>query len=111
MKLRATFGMRLATVAAGILIIGTLHSVIPPELIHWHNALQNLYYLPILLAGWSFGWRGGLGAAIFASLSNLPFTLEIWRLFTNLAIDQMWDIPLFCAAGALSGVRAPQARR
>lgn len=111
MKLTATFGMRLATVAAGILIIGTLHSVIPPELIHWHNALQNLYYLPILLAGWSFGWRGGLGAAVFASLSNLPFTLEIWSSVTNLAIDQMWDIPLFCAAGVLSGVLAERERR
>ena len=110
MRIETTPRVRAVVVATGIILIGLLHRLIPPHLIHWHNALQNLYYLPILLAGWSFGWRGGLGAAILASVANLPLTLEIWDATPGMAIDLMWDIPLFCAAGALSGVLAERER-
>jgi len=110
-KYEPTLGVRVAAVAGGILVISLLHHVTPLSLIHWHNAFQNLYYLPIVLAGRSFGWRGGLVAAVFAGLSNLPFNIEIWNRLPNFAIDQMWDIPLFCAAGAFTGILAERERR
>ena len=102
---------RAAAIIAGILAVAILHHATPPPLVHWHNAYQNLYYLPIVVAGLRFGWRGGLAAAILAGLSNTPYNLAIWSGWQNQAIDQMWDVPLFCAAGVLSGVIAEQGRR
>jgi two-component system, NtrC family, sensor histidine kinase HydH len=104
-------GARIAAIVAGILAVSLLHHATPPTLLHWHNAYQNLYYLPIVVAGLRFGWRGGLAAAILAGLSNTPYNLTIWPDWPNQAIDQMWDLPLFCAAGILSGVLAEQGRK
>jgi signal transduction histidine kinase len=98
-------------VILGILGIGALHHVIPISLMHWHNAFQHLYYLPIVLAGLSFGWRGGLWAAILAGLSNLPFNIQIWDRLPNFAIDQLSEVPLFCIAGAFTGILGQRERR
>src|ERR1022692_849668 len=111
MKYRPPFGLRVAIVAAGILVVAMLHHVIPLSMLHWQNALQHLYYFPIVLAGLSFGWRGGLAAAAFATLSNLPFNIGIWNSLPNFAIEQISEVPLFCAAGAFTGVLAERERK
>ena len=110
-KYQPTLGVRVIAVVAGVLVISMLHYVTPPSMLHWHNAFQNLYYLPIVLAGRTFGWRGGLAAAVCAGLANLPFEIEIWNRLPNFAMDLMWDIPLFCAAGAFTGILAGRERR
>jgi signal transduction histidine kinase len=97
--------------AAGIFLISLLHYSVPPLAIHWHNALQNLYYLPIVLTGLIFGWLGGLAAAVFAGLTSIPYNIAIWNLQPNDAINHLWDIPLFCAAGVLIGVLAERGRK
>src|SRR6516162_2635599 len=59
----------------------------------------------------TFGWRGGLAAAILAGLSNAPYNFVLWRTLPNYAIDQISEIPLFCAAGILTGVLAERGRK
>jgi signal transduction histidine kinase len=108
---RTTVGTRVVAVVAGILVVSLLHHVLSLSLLHWHNAFQHFYYFPIVLAGLSFGWRGGLAAAALASLTNLPFNLHVWSTLPNFAIDQMSEIPLFCAAGAFTGMLAERERR
>jgi len=103
--------MRLAGIAAAILLISALHLVTPMADLHWHNVFQHLYYLPIVYAGLSLGWRGGLGAGMLAGLSNVPHNIATLRLLPNYAIDQILDVPLFCAAGVLTGVLAERGRR
>ena len=102
---------RVAAVIAAIVAISVLHQVTPVSLLHWHNAFQNLYYLPIVFAGLSFGWTGGLATALFASLCNAPHNFTTWTTSPNYAIDQLWEVPLFCAAGVLTGVLAERGRR
>jgi signal transduction histidine kinase len=92
-------------------LVTALHLVMPVSLLHWHNAFQHLYYLPIVFAGLTFGWRGGLAAAILAGLSNAPYNLVLWRTLPNYAIDQISEVPLFCAAGILAGVLAERGRK
>jgi two-component system, NtrC family, sensor histidine kinase HydH len=104
-------GARMAAVVAGILAVAALHLVTPYSLRHWHNAFQQLYYFAIVVAGLTFGWRGGLAAAVLAGLSEAPYTLLIWKDMPGDAINQLWDIPLFCAAGVLTGVLAERERR
>src|SRR5437762_4525694 len=100
-----------AALAAGILAISFLHYLIPLSRLHWQNAFQHLYYFPIVLAGLSFGWRGGLAAAVFAGIASLPFSIDVWNQLPNLAVEQITELPLFCAAGAFTGVLADRERR
>ncbi|MCX6632819.1 MAG: hypothetical protein NTW28_34905, partial [Candidatus Solibacter sp.] len=106
-----TFRTRVAAVAAAIVFISVLHQATPVRLLHWHSAFQHLYYLPIVFAGLSFGWLGGLATALLAALSNAPHNWTTWTTSPNYAIDQIWEIPLFCAAGLLAGVLAERGRR
>lgn len=103
--------MRVGAVIAALMAISLLHALTPVSQLHWHNALQHLYYLPIVFAGLSFGWAGGLGTALLAALSNAPHNWITWGTSPNYAIDQLWEIPLFCAAGLLTGVLAERGRR
>ena len=103
--------MRVAAVVAALIAISALHMLTPVSELHWHNALQHLYYLPIVFAALSFGWKGGLCAALLAALSNAPHNWATWTTSPNYAIDQLWEIPLFCAAGLLTGVLAERGRR
>jgi signal transduction histidine kinase len=106
-----TIRTRVAAVIAAIVAISVLHQITPVSLLHWHNAFQHLYYLPIVFAGLSFGWLGGLATALLAALSNLPHNWTTWSTSRNYAVDQIWEIPLFCAAGWLTGVLAERGRR
>src|ERR1035437_10365824 len=106
-----TIRTRIAAVIAAIVAISVLHQITPVSMLHWHNALQHLYYLPIVFAGLSFGWLGGVATALLAALSNAPHNWTTWTTSPNYAIDQLWEIPLFCAAGVLTGVLAERGRR
>ncbi len=106
-----TIRTRAAAVIAAIAAISVLHQFTPVSLLHWHNAFQHLYYLPIVFAGLSFGWLVGLATALLAALSNAPHNWTTWTTSPNYAIDQLWEIPLFCAAGLLTGVLAERGRR
>lgn len=110
MKQQVTSGPRVSAVVVGVLLISVLHLVTPLSNLHWHNVFQHLYYLPIVYAGLSFGWRGGVAAAILAGLSNTPHNLLSFTPLPHYAIDQMLDFPLFGAAGALTGTLAERGR-
>jgi signal transduction histidine kinase len=103
--------MRGIAIVAAILLISAVHQVTPLVEQHWHNVIQHLYYLPIVFAGLSSGWLGGLGTAVLAGISNAPHNVVAYRTFPNYAIDQVLDVPLFCAAGILTGVLAERGRK
>ena len=111
MKIQGTSRIRGVIVAAGILLISALHLATPVSDLHWHNIFQHLYYLPIVFAGLSSGWLGGLGAAILAGISNAPHNILTLQILPNYAIDQLLDVPVFCAAGVLTGVLAERGRK
>lgn len=96
---------------AGILAVSLLHDVTPLSELHWHNVFQHVYYLPIMIAGLTLGWRGGLAAGLLAGISNLPHNYIAWQTLPSYAIDQVLDIPVFCSAGVLTGVLAERGRK
>jgi signal transduction histidine kinase len=96
--------VRWIAILASILICGVLHSVIPLTLLHWHNILQHLYYLPIVFAGIHFGWKGGLAAALLAGLSSLPHSVRLLDIVPAYASDQILDVAVYCAAGVFTGI-------
>jgi signal transduction histidine kinase len=103
--------LRVLIIAVSIAGITGLHHLTPIDMLHWHNIFQHLYYLPIVFAALSFGWRGGLITAIAASLSQVPHILATWGVALNYSEDLIWETPALCAAGILAGIGAERLQR
>lgn len=107
----ASFYIQIAAIAASVLAIGAFHYTTPLGFQHWHNVFQHMYYFPVVYAGLTFGWRGGVGAAIFSGIVQ-SFQIRLtWEPMHNYAIDQLIEIPLFCSAGLLAGVLVERERK
>src|SRR5581483_12512628 len=103
--------LRILIIAASIGCITGLHHLTPISMLHWHNIFQHLYYLPIVFAALSFGWRGGLLTAVAASVSQVPHILTTWGWALNYSEDLIWEMPALCAAGVLAGAGAERLQR
>jgi two-component system sensor histidine kinase HydH len=102
---------RLLVIGLAILCIGLVQYVTPLSMLHWHSIFHHTYYLPIIFAAMSFGWRGGLVAAAIASLSQVPHMVITWGLIPNYSEDLLAEIPVFCAAGVIAGIAAQREQR
>ncbi len=93
-----------------ILAASVLHYVTPHSRLLLHNLFQKLYYLPIIYAAVSFGWRGGLLAAVASTICYIPHILT-WRHQPYYAMSQYAELILFFLVGATTGLLADQGRR
>ena len=83
-------------IGAMILFVSVLHFFTPVDRLVWHQIYQWLYYIPIILAAFCFGWRGGLGAAGLAGVSYLPHIALHWQHQNyDYALNQYAEIALF----------------
>ncbi len=101
---RTSVWIRCAIIGAAITVITLLHYVTPTSLVHWHYVCQRLYYLPVVYAALSFGWRGGLAAAALAGFSYLPSITTLRLGLPSFALNQYLEIIVFCLVGILTGV-------
>jgi signal transduction histidine kinase len=101
----------LILVLAGIALTSAGHYFTPPQFLLWHGIFQRLYYLPIVYAAISFGWRGGLAAAVFAGLLYIPHILITWAPMPHYMMEQYAEIVMFLAVGTLTGILADRERR
>jgi len=108
---RKVWGVRATSIVIAIVTISVLHHVLPAADRHGHVVFQHLYYLPVLVAALSFGWVGGLAAALLAGISHIPYIYTIWKAGPYFAVDEMLEIPLFCLAGVFAGVLSDRERQ
>ena len=95
-----------------VLLVAALHFLTPVDRLVLHQIYQRLYYIPIILAALWYGWRGGLGAALFASLSYIPHIALHWQHQNyDYALNQYAEITLFFVIGAVTGWLGDQKRR
>ena len=102
--------LKILAVAAGILGTSLAHYLTPAPLILWHNIFQRLYYLPIVYAAISFGWIGGLAAALLSGVFYAPHILTTWKDFPGYVINQYAEIVLFFLVGVATGLLADEQR-
>ena len=103
--------IQIILIVLGIVGTSLAHYFTPPSLILWHNIFQRLYYLPIIFAAVSFGWIGGLLAAIFAGLCYIPHILTAWHNYPGYVINQYAEIVLFFLVGIVTGFLADEQRK
>ena len=99
-------------IGAAILGVTALHFLTPVEHTALHQIYQRLYYLPLVAAALFFGWRGGVAAALFASVAYLPHVVLQWHhTHYDYALNQYAEIVLFNSIGLITGLLADRQRR
>lgn len=101
---------RLAMVAAGILALAVVHWTIPFSLIHVHNFFQHLNFLPIVLAGLFFGWRGAVLSTFASAVLQFPHLLRTWNELPVYVADMVLELPVFGLGGIIAGLLAERER-
>ncbi len=101
----------LAAFAGIVLILGTLQYLATPGQMQWIYFLQRLYYIPVVLAGLTVGWRGGLFISLLAAAAFVIATPPIWTVTRAEAFDQGLEGCVFCLVGGLCGALTDRHRR
>jgi signal transduction histidine kinase len=91
--------------------IGVLQHLTPRASAHWLFVLQRLYYMPIVLAALSRGWRGGLTVALLAGVAFAIGTPPIWTVPRVGVLDQCLEISVFCLVGVVAGLLTDRHRK
>lgn len=76
-----------------------------------HNILHHLNFVPLMVAGMLFGWRGALYATIFAVLMQLPHVAHYWTINPQDASDQVIELSIFGVAGTIAGFLVDRERK
>jgi two-component system sensor histidine kinase HydH len=98
-----TYRYRLAFITILILSITFLHYFTHKSLIYSHVVYRDLYFLPIILAGFWFGRLGGLLASMSIAFLYLPFILTNVETLSNHDLGNILQIGLFIFIGFLVG--------
>ncbi len=97
--------------AASILLLSALHHIVPLSAIHLHNLLQHLYFLPIVIAGLSLGWRAALWCSVGVGVLQVPHFFDAWMVQPIYATDLLLEAPVFTVSGVVAGLLADKERR
>lgn len=93
----------IAILVALIGIITILHYSTSVAMGYFHELYKTLYYIPIILAAFHFGIRGGLIAALSISVLYLPHILFQWRGNTEEFVRRLLEIGLYNVAAYIVG--------
>jgi len=90
-------------ISAIVITITIIHYTVPHSLIYIHDISRRLYYLPIIIAAFWFGKRGGIVSAASVTLLYFPHALFSWYGKNPRYLDNMIEIIFFNVVGYLVG--------
>jgi signal transduction histidine kinase len=93
-----------------VIIISVLHYATPTMKWQYHLIFMQSYFIPILLAAFQFGIRGGLGTALGVSILYFPHIMLQWGGLIETNLMRFLQIFLFNVIGYLTGLKAQQER-
>jgi two-component system, NtrC family, sensor histidine kinase HydH len=99
-----------AGIALLVVLLAVFTWMVPPHAEVLHNVLHHLNFLPFMLAGMVFGWRGALKTILLATLLQFPSVYRHWFRAPLDAKDQLVELSIFGAAGVIAGVLADRER-
>ena len=94
-----------------VLLITAFHYGTDAHHISAHNVYRRLYYLPILVAAFAGGLRGGLLTALIACALYIPHAFLVMHGDPSPTIDKLMEMLLFLVVGALAGLLVSQRDR
>ncbi|MGB9716669.1 MAG: sensor histidine kinase [Thermodesulfovibrionales bacterium] len=78
-----------------VVVISFLHYFTEMKKVYQHIFYRELYFLPLILAGFLFGIRGGLVTSLSITALYLPFMLIHWEGFSPDDFGKLLEIVLF----------------
>lgn len=93
----------LIVVLLGVITILHLYTNTTEQGMTMHLLYRKLYYVPIMYAGFVFGRRGGLIAAIAAALVFAPHAQVSLGGLVGPNVDNLYEIVMYLAIGLLFG--------
>lgn len=93
-------------IGALILAISVLHYTTPTTSWQFHLVYMQAYFIPIILAAFLFGVKGGLGSALIISLIYLPHIMLQWGGLVENNLMRFLQIVLFNVLGYVTGLKA-----
>ena len=102
--------IRALGIALLIVSLAALSWAVPASDISTHNLLHHLNFLPLMIAGMLFGWRGAAVASLFAGIVNWPVIARYWVTWPLDAKDQILELTIFSAAGLIAGYLSDRER-
>ena len=102
---------RLAIITASIIGITSLHYFTPVTFPALHVIFQKLYYLPILLAAFWFGLKGGIMTAMIVSILYTPHVVLQWHSVLIKNLDRYLQIFIYILVAWTAGFRSDQEKQ
>ena len=102
--------LRMAGLGAGVVAITLLHYLTPLRLPMLHDIFQRLYYIPIILAAYWFGFRGGIGCAIVVTFCYVPHILFQWGGHLAMELEKYLELILYNVLWGITGFLSQQER-
>jgi two-component system, NtrC family, sensor histidine kinase HydH len=91
--------------------VSALHYGTDPSYAVLHGLYQRLHYVPIIVAAYWYGVRGGLLLAAGTALTYIPHIHMAWADNVAYSASQYVEVAMFHVAGLLVGVLADGQRR
>ncbi|HTH52702.1 MAG TPA: ATP-binding protein [Edaphobacter sp.] len=110
LRILRTSRAKAAMIATMIVVLALTTWLTPPKAIALHNMLHHLNFLPFILAGMIFGWRGALKAFIFGFAVQAPIITRHWTRYPFDAQDEILELVIFGSAGIIAGLLADRER-
>lgn len=102
----------ISALVVSLCLISVLYYATSSRYFLTHEALQRVYYLPIVISALWYGLKGGLWAAALAALLYVPHVLARENGFPSYEfVNQLWEVILFFVFGTLTGALSDQQKR
>jgi signal transduction histidine kinase len=92
-------------------VITALHYLTPTMRWQYHLIYMQSYFVPILIASFRFGLRGGVGSALIISMVYFPHIMLQWGGLIETNLMRFLQIVLFNVIGFLTGYLAQRERK
>jgi signal transduction histidine kinase len=102
--------IRTLSLTASVIAISLLHYLTPLHFPYLHDIFQRLYYLPIILAGFWFGLRGGLLCSVIVSIVYAPHIFYQWGGHPGMETEKYLEIILYNTVGGVTGMLSQRER-
>ena len=110
-KVQASRWREILLIVVGMLVLVGAHWLVPRADKKYHNIVYHLDFIPIVVAGMLFGWRGGALAGVSAGILQIPLLWLVWWDDQVYLMDQFGEMAVDGLAGIVVGFMADRERR
>jgi len=102
-EMKNTNIFRFSLLTAFVIGISLSHYFTPLSLHMLHDIFQRLYYIPIILAAFWFGLKGGIACAVVVSILYAPHIMFQWGGHLGMEMEKYLEIVLYNVVGGITG--------